>query len=152
VFLSDFLPEKWQTVLKNGISVRIYHEVLKNLAESIRNFSRKSDMFSILGGLDPPAPPPNREAWGVKRTSVLLVLLCTSLYFSVLLCTSSYFSGVLRTSWDFCGLPGTSLNFPGLLGISSYFCTSEVQKSAFSPLAYPFSKDCCTYPFSETQK
>ena len=58
MFLSDFLPEKWQTVLKNWISVRSYHEVLKNLAESIRSFRRKSDMFSILGGggLDPLPP------------------------------------------------------------------------------------------------
>ena len=55
----------------------------------------------------------------------------TSQYFLVLLGTSSYFS---RTSWYFSVLLGTFQYFLVLLGTSQYFCTSEVQKSAFSPL------------------
>ncbi len=62
MFLFDFLPEKWRIVHENPVSARIYHEVLKNLAESMGNFRRKASMFSIFGGENPPAPPPNREA------------------------------------------------------------------------------------------
>ena len=54
--------------------------------------------------------------------------MCTSL---VLLSTSWYFSVLLRTSLV---LLDTSSYFLLLLGTSQYFCTSEVQKSAFSPL------------------
>jgi hypothetical protein len=32
------------------LSARIYHEVLKNVVGSLRNFRRKAGMFSILGG------------------------------------------------------------------------------------------------------
>jgi hypothetical protein len=35
-----------------------FYEVLKNLAESIRNFGRKAGTFSIFGGGKPPLPPP----------------------------------------------------------------------------------------------
>jgi hypothetical protein len=49
----DFLTEGWRIMLKNRISARIYHEVLKNLTKSLRNFRRKEDMFSILGGKAP---------------------------------------------------------------------------------------------------
>ena len=55
----------------------------------------------------------------------------TSQYFSVLLGTSTYFYVLLRTSLV---LLDTSSYFLLLLGTSQYFCTSEVQKSAFSPL------------------
>jgi len=52
-------------------------------------------------------------------------------YFSVLLSTSWYFYVLLRTSLV---LLDTSSYFLLLLGTSQCFCTSEVQKSAFSPL------------------
>jgi hypothetical protein len=60
VFLFNFLPEKWRIVLKNWVSARIYHEVLKNLPESIRNFRRKAGMFSIFGWGKPLLSPTNR--------------------------------------------------------------------------------------------
>jgi hypothetical protein len=54
----DFLPERWRMVLKNRISAKIYYEASKNLAESFRNFRRKTGMFSIFGGGKPlPSPP-----------------------------------------------------------------------------------------------
>jgi hypothetical protein len=64
------------------------------------------------------------ESRGTKRTSVLLVLLCTSWYFLVLLGTSSYFLYffvLLGTSLYFLVLPYTSWYFPILLGTSLYF-------------------------------
>jgi len=57
MFLFDFLPEKWRIVHENPVSARIYHEILKNLAESIKNFHRKISMFSIFGGKNLPIPP-----------------------------------------------------------------------------------------------
>ncbi len=45
VFFFDFLPEKWRIAHENLVSARIYHEVLKNLAENIGNFRRKASMF-----------------------------------------------------------------------------------------------------------
>jgi hypothetical protein len=58
VFFCDFLPEKWRIVLKNRISARIYYEVLKNLPESLRNFRRKTGIFSMFGGGKTlPSPP-----------------------------------------------------------------------------------------------
>jgi hypothetical protein len=54
------------------------------------------------------------DARGIKRTSVLLRTFRTSSYFFILLGTSWYFSVLLGNSW--------------------YFCTSEVLKSACSPL------------------
>ncbi len=56
MFLFDFLPEKWRIVHENPVSARIYHEVLKNLAENIGNFRRKASMVSIFGGGNPPIP------------------------------------------------------------------------------------------------
>jgi hypothetical protein len=47
MFLFDFLPEKWRIVHENPISARIYHEVLKNFAES----------FQFLTGEISPIPP-----------------------------------------------------------------------------------------------
>ena len=55
----------------------------------------------------------------------------TSQYFSVLLGTSRYFFVLLSY---FLILLRTSCYFLVLLSTSQYFCTSEVQKSAFSPL------------------
>jgi len=49
-------------VHETPVSARIYHEVLKKLAESIGNFRRKARMFSIFGGGNHPHPPLNREA------------------------------------------------------------------------------------------
>ncbi len=57
MFLFDFLPEKWRIVHENPISARIYHEVLKNFAES----------FQFLTGEISPIPPligkPGRTLW-----------------------------------------------------------------------------------------
>jgi hypothetical protein len=41
---------------KKTVSARIYHEVLRNLAESIKNFRRKTSMFSIFAGGNTPIP------------------------------------------------------------------------------------------------
>jgi hypothetical protein len=57
VILFDFLPEKWQIVLKNRVSARVFYKIFTNLAESIRNFSRKAGMFSVFGRGKPPFLP-----------------------------------------------------------------------------------------------
>jgi len=72
MFLFDFLPEKWRIVHENPVSARIYNEVLKNLAESIANFRRKTGMFSIFGGENPSRIPPNREACSTLWTNYSL--------------------------------------------------------------------------------
>jgi hypothetical protein len=97
--------------------------------------------FSIKTSID------NQFARENKRTSVLLVLLCTSLYFlvllgtssyfSVLLGTSSYFSVLLGTSWYFFVLLGASSYFSVLLGTSSYFFVLLVLQKYRSPLVPP---------------
>jgi hypothetical protein len=68
---------------------------------------------------------------------------CTSRYFLVLLRTSSFFSALLVLLLS---SPYFVLLVP--LRTSSYFCTSDVQKSAFSPLTLVqinllFSLDLC---------
>jgi hypothetical protein len=55
MFLSDFLPGKWKIVLKNRVSARVFHEILKYFVENIRNFRRKAGMFSIFGAGKPPS-------------------------------------------------------------------------------------------------
>jgi hypothetical protein len=42
------VSEKWQIVLRNLVSARVYHEIFKDLTESIRNFRRKAGMLSIF--------------------------------------------------------------------------------------------------------
>jgi hypothetical protein len=74
---------------------------------------------------------------GNKRTSVLLVLFCTSLY----LCTSLYFLVLLV-------LLGTSLYFLVLLCTSSYFLVLICTSSYFSVLLYFGSTEVRLFPLA----
>jgi hypothetical protein len=51
------VPEKWRIVLRNLVFARVYYKIFKDLAESIRHFLRKTGIFSIFGGENPPASP-----------------------------------------------------------------------------------------------
>jgi hypothetical protein len=62
VFIWIHYEKNGKQCLKTGFLPKIYYEILNNLAKSIRNFRRKSNMCSVLGRLDPP-PPPSWEDW-----------------------------------------------------------------------------------------
>jgi hypothetical protein len=95
-----------------------------NLREDCNNFvSYYIDKINALR-IKPDTSAIISQSRGNKRTSVLLVLLCTSLYFSYFLVllgtspyflvlprTSSYFFVLPRTSTYFCGLPRTSISY-----------------------------------------
>ena len=52
-----FCQKKWQKVLKNRISARIYHNILQIWQKVLEFFAESRTCFQFWWGLDPPSPP-----------------------------------------------------------------------------------------------